>query len=63
MYSLTAIVQSGQDFTDSLVNSDVFKALKAAWEFLTGVATFLAAIVAWVGEVCVHVIKLAISGS
>ncbi len=63
MYSLTAIVQSGQDFTDSLVNSDVFKALKAAWEFLTGVATFLAAIVAWVGEVCVNVIKLAISGS
>lgn len=63
MLSLTTIVQSGQDFVDSLTKVDILKALKAAAEFLLGIGEFLASIVLWVGEVCVNVVKLIASGT
>lgn len=63
MASLTTIVQSGEDFVDSLTELNILKALKAAAEFLLGIGEFLVGIVAWVTETCINLVKLIASGS
>lgn len=63
MESLTTIVQSGEDFVDSLTEVNVLKALKAAAEFLLGIGEFLVGIIAWVTETCINLVKLIASGS
>lgn len=63
MLSLTTIVQSGQDFVDSLTELNILKALKAAAEFLIGIGEFLVGIIAWVTETCINLVKLVASGT
>ncbi len=63
MMSLTTIVQSGEDFVDSLTELNILKALKAAAEFLVGIGEFLVGVVAWVTETCINLVKLVASGS
>lgn len=63
MLSLTTIVQSGQDFVDSLTELNILKALKAAAEFLLGIGEFLVGIIAWVTETCINLVKLVASGT
>lgn len=62
MKSLTTIVQSGEDFVDSLTKMNVLKALKAAAEFLLGIGKFLVGIIAWVTGTCINLVKLIASG-
>lgn len=63
MLSLTTIVQSGQDFVDSLTELNILKALKAAAEFLIGIGEFLVGIIAWVTGTCINLVKLVASGT
>lgn len=63
IYSLTSIVKAGDDFLDGLTKLNIFKALKAAAEFLFGIGAFLTSIVAWVFEVFVGLIKFVASGT
>lgn len=63
IYSLTSIVKAGDDFLDGLTKYNIFKALKAAAEFLFGIGAFLTSIVAWVVEVCVGLVKFVASGT
>lgn len=66
MYSLKRIVQSGQDFVDSLTEKNIvkkaFNALKAAANFLLGIGEFLVGIIGWVTYTCINIVKLVASG-
>lgn len=59
--SLTTIVTAGEDFVDSLGSLKILKAIKAAAELLIGIAEFLVAIVSWIVEFTVNLVRIAFS--
>lgn len=61
--ALTTVVQSGQDFVDSLLELNILKAFAELANFLLAIAEFLVSVVAWVVEVAVNVFNLVASGS